>query len=200
MENSSPDNKYLMPPGEVLVPEVSLGRFVAAYRDKRGNPIVSMIVSMVVWIICLIIGLTTTSAAIRGMFGSLALLGVIVPIFFIVKTVHFLRDRDFVFLYEQGFLWEIRNHNGETISSEKVSYADVVSMREKSQILHGRGTDSIDHNLGTRLTLILSGHDGHVLFTKTVDSGSDHNVVIVALQVIQKELNRRGIHTIRSLR
>lgn len=196
------NEEFLMPQGEEPIPELQhLGRFVKCIRNKPKKPRWTLMASFWLTIILflLFVAFTTTSLVAKALASAAALFLLLLPgLYKAVKHAAYFMNRDYVFFYEKGFVWEVRSRSGKVLDRKEVIYEDVDHMDVKEKFIQGNSSYA---NIDILYKLTLVGHDGSILFTKSSKyyrrlfrsehSGDEHVARSAAMKAIQQQMETR---------
>lgn len=162
------NEEFLMPQGEEPIPELQhLGRFVKCIRNKPKKPRWTLMESfwLTIIVFLLFVAFTTTSLVAKALASAAALFLLLLPgLYKAVKHAAYFMNRDYVFFYEKGFVWEVRTRTGKVLDHKEVLYEDVNHMEVKEKAIQGNSSYA---NIDILYKLTLVGHDGSILFTKS---------------------------------
>ena len=162
------NEEFLMPQGEEPIPELQhLGRFVKCIRNKPKKPRWTLMESFWLTIILflLFVAFTTTSLVAKALSLAAALFLLLLPgMYKAIKHAAYFMNRDYVFFYEKGFVWEVRTRSGKVRDRKEVLYDLVNHMEVKEKAIQGNSSYA---NIDILYKLTLVGHDGSILFTKS---------------------------------
>ena len=162
------NEEFLMPQGEEPIPELQhLGRFVKCIRNKPKKPRWTLMESFWLTIILflLFVAFTTTSLVAKALSLAAALFLLLLPgMYKAIKHAAYFMNRDYVFFYEKGFVWEVRTRSGKVRDRKEVLYDLVDHVEVKEKAIQGNSSYA---NIDILYKLTLVGHDGSILFTKS---------------------------------
>lgn len=196
------NEEFLMPQGEEPIPESQhLGRFVKCIRNKPEKPRWTLMASFWVTIIVflLFVAFTTTSLVAKALASAAALFLLLLPgMYKAIKHAAYFMNRDYVFFYEKGFVWEVRTRSGKVRDRKEVLYDLVDHVEVKEKAIQGNSSYA---NIDILYKLTLVGHDGSILFTKSSKyyrrlfrsehSGDEHVARSAAMKAIQQQMETR---------
>ena len=157
-----------MPQGEEPIPELQhLGRFVKCIRNKPKKPRWTLMESfwLTIIVFLLFVAFTTTSLIAKALSLAAALFLLLLPgMYKAIKHAAYFMNRDYVFFYEKGFVWEVRTRSGKVRDRKEVLYDLVDHVEVKEKAIQGNSSYA---NIDILYKLTLVGHDGSILFTKS---------------------------------
>ena len=160
------DQEFLMNQGEERIPpSEGLGRYVMGLRDlyKKPSWTLTDTILTAIAVAAVVVAVTTGSIVTKVAAITVAGLCLIITILInLLMVIHYYMNRDYVFFFEKGFIWQKRRPNGKVVDSRQVRYADVDDTEVKKRSIKG---DEYDNSY--RYTLSLVGRDGTVLFRET---------------------------------
>lgn len=162
------NEEFLMPQGEEPIPELQhLGRFVKCIRNKPKKPRWTLMESfwLTIIVFLLFVAFTTTSLVAKALSLAAALFLLLLPgMYKAIKHAAYFMNRDYVFFYEKGFVWEVRTRSGKVRDRKEVLYDLVDHVEVKEKAIQGNSSYA---NIDILYKLTLVGHDGSILFTKS---------------------------------
>ena len=162
------NEEFLMPQGEEPIPELQhLGRFVKCIRNKPKKPRWTLMESfwLTIIVFLLFVAFTTTSLIAKALSLAAALFLLLLPgMYKAIKHAAYFMNRDYVFFYEKGFVWEVRTRSGKVRDRKEVLYDLVDHVEVKEKAIQGNSSYA---NIDILYKLTLVGHDGSILFTKS---------------------------------
>ena len=169
MEKYVIDQQFLMDPDEALIPSSEgLGCYVMGLRDlcKKPKWTLTDTILTAIAVAAIVVAVTTASIITKVAAMTVALLCLIIP--FLINlwmVIHYYTNRDYVFFFEEGFIWQKRRPNGKVVDIRQVRYGDVDHIEAKERSI--KSGDENNDNPGYRYTLSLVGCDGAILFKET---------------------------------
>lgn len=153
---------------ERIPPSERFGRYVMGLRDQYKKPSWTLTDTILTAIAAaaIIVALTTDSVVTKVAAMTVAVLCLAIPgLFNLLMLIRNYSNVDFVFFFENGFIWQKRRPNGKVVDSRQVCYDDVDHIQAKKRSIKS-GDENNDYT-SYRYTLSLVGRDGAVLFKET---------------------------------